>query len=87
MGSWQSELKVDPVPTLLSTGNDAITYFTLRDLCHRRVAPIETLWELPGVKKLLKKQEKNGSWSYPGNRAMKYQDYDQYQTYLNLAEQ
>jgi len=32
MGSWQSELKVDPVPTLLSTGNDAIKYFTLHDL-------------------------------------------------------
>jgi hypothetical protein len=86
MDSWQDEFKVDPVPTLLSTGNDAITYFTLRDLCHRKVAPIETLWELPGVKKLIKKQENDGSWSYPGNRAMKHQDYDQYQTYLNLAE-
>ncbi len=47
---------------------------------------METLWELPGAKKLLNRQEKDGSWSYHGKRAMKHQDYDQYQTYLNLAE-
>jgi len=86
MDSWRNELKVDPVPKLLSSGNEAIKYFTLRDLCGRRVESMETLWELPGAKKLLNRQEKDGSWSYHGKRAMKHQDYDQYQTYLNLAE-
>jgi hypothetical protein len=86
MGSWQSELKVDPVPTLLSTGNDAIKYFTLHDLCDRIYISVKTLWELPEAKKILRKQEEDGSWKYPGKKAMEHQDYDQYQTYLNLAE-
>jgi len=44
MDSWRNELKVDPVPKLLSSGNEAIKYFTLRDLCGRRVESMETLW-------------------------------------------
>lgn len=86
MNPWQSELKVDPVGELLSSGNEAIKYFTLRDLCDRRVKSIEILWELPEVKKILKKQEEDGSWKYPPGKTIPQVDYHQYQTYLNLAE-
>ncbi len=41
---------------------------------------------MPEAKKILRKQEEDGSWKYPGKKAMEHQDYDQYQTYLNLAE-
>jgi hypothetical protein len=84
--SWRKELRIDPVPGLLSSGNIAIKYFTLHDLCDRADGSVETLWNLPEVRKILKKQENNGSWSYSGKRAFEHSDYDQYQTYLNLAE-
>ena len=87
MSVWQKELKVDPVPNLLSTGNEAIKYFTLHDLLDKRVEPIDRLWELPEATKILKKQEDNGSWKYPkGPNQMEHVDYDQYQTYLILGE-
>lgn len=38
------------------------------------------------VKKILNKQENDGSWGYPGKKAFEQVDYHQYQTYLNLAE-
>ncbi len=87
MSVWHEELKVDPVSNLLSLGNEAIKYFTLRDLLGRKVESIEMLWELPQANKILKKQEDNGSWKYPtGPNQMDYVDYNLYQTYLTLGE-
>jgi hypothetical protein len=86
MNSWQDELKVDPVPNLMSSGNEAITYFTLRDLLEERVESIEILWELSEVKKILKKQKSDGSWKYTSVGKIPHVDYTQYQTYLILSE-
>ncbi len=86
MNSWQDDLKVDPVPYLMSSGNEAIKYFTLRDLLDRNVGSIKLLWELPNVKKILKKQKSDGSWNYPSVASIPQVDYTQYQTYLILSE-
>ena len=88
MNSWQKELKVDPVPILLSLGNEAIKYFTMRDLLDKRVESIEILWKLPEVKKILKKQQNDGSWKYPGGeKHIRSQvNYNQYETYIILGE-
>lgn len=86
MNSWQDDLKVDPVPYLMSSGNEAIKYFTLRDLLDRNVESIKLLWELPTVKKILKKQKSDGSWNYPSVASIPQVDYTQYQTYLILSE-
>ncbi|RJS48122.1 MAG: hypothetical protein CIT03_09670 [Methanobacterium sp.] len=85
MKSWQEELKVNPVPVLLKK-NEAIKYFTLRDLLDKKVESIEILWELPAAKKSLKKQKSNGSWKYPSEGKISQVDYTQYQTYLILSE-
>lgn len=87
MNSWRNELKVDTVPILMSLGNEAIKYFTSLDLLDRKVGSIEMLWELPEVKKILKKQQNDGSWKYPasGNQIDQV-DYHQYQTYRILGE-
>ena len=77
MNSWQDELKVDPVPNLMSSGNEAITYFTLRDLLEERVESIEILWELSEVKKILKKQKSDGSWKYTSVGKIPHVDYTQ----------
>ena len=87
MNSWQNELKVDPVPNLLSLGNEAIKYFTLHDLLDRKVESVEMLWELPEVKKILKKQQNNGSWKYPkSTKQIDQVNYTQYETYRILSE-
>jgi hypothetical protein len=73
--------------TLLETGNKAIIAFTKRDLLGEAV-DIEQLWNLSRVKKLLKKQQPNGSWVYPNKKAMlrSTTNYNQYQTYKTVAE-
>jgi hypothetical protein len=32
MESWRTQLKVDPIPSLLASDNEAICYFVRRDL-------------------------------------------------------
>jgi hypothetical protein len=88
MNSWQRELKVDPVPNLLSLENNAINYFTKRDLLNERVESIEILWKLRDAEKILRKQQSDGSWEYPGgNKHIRSQEnYNQIETYRNLRD-
>ncbi len=77
----------DAIKTLLGTGNEAIITFTKRDLLREEVN-IEQLWTLPRVKKILEKQQPNGSWIYPNKKAILRSptNYNQYQTYKTVAE-
>jgi hypothetical protein len=88
MTSWRKKLKIDPVPELLSLENKAIIYFTNRDLLDKKVESVEILWELPEVEKILKKQQSDGSWEYPGgNKHIRSkEDYDQIETYRILRD-
>lgn len=88
MSSWQKELKVDSVPNLLSLENKAINYFTRRDLLDENVEPIETLWNQPEVEKILRKQQSDGSWEYPGgNKHIRSKEnYNQIETYRILRD-
>ncbi len=62
MESWQRQLRFDPIPALLSSGNEAQQYFVRRDLLQEQVGPISRLWQLPEAQKILKKQQPDGSW-------------------------
>ncbi len=64
MTDWLSKLKVDPTKPLLESGEDSIIYFTKRDLLEERVKPIDSIWDLPEVQKILKTQMTDGSWKY-----------------------
>ncbi len=88
MNSWRNELKVDPVPGLISKENKAINYFTKRNLLDRNIGSVETLWKLKEVEKILKKQQSDGSWKYPcGNKHIRSQEnYDQIETYRILRD-
>jgi len=66
MELWQERLLFDPMPPLLASGNDAVKYFTNRDLLKKRVEPVSSLWLLPEVQNILKKQQPDGSWKYHG---------------------
>lgn len=56
----------DPVPPLLAAGDPALAYFVQRDLLGEPVGPASALWELPEPQRLLRRQQADGSWCYPG---------------------
>ena len=60
MKNFLDFLKYDPIPPLLASGDEALIYFTRRDLLGEDPGPVERLWELPGAAKILKKQA--GGW-------------------------
>jgi len=72
MKNWQQALKFDPISPLLSSNNEAIEYYVRRDLLDERVKPISHIWQLPEVQKVLRKQQADGSWKYPGRKAVVY---------------
>jgi len=62
MESWRRQLRFDPIPALLASGDEALQYFVRRDLLEEEVGPICRLWQLPAAQKILKKQVPDGSW-------------------------
>lgn len=88
MNAGLDELKLNPIPTLLSCSNPAIEYFTRRDLLDEQVEPISELWDIKDALKILKKQQDDGSWKYPSKirRDLRSrEDYDQFETYKTLG--
>lgn len=69
---WLAQFKFDPTQPLLDSGNEAIEYFTRRDLLEQQVEPITHIWNLPEVQRITQKQQPDGSWRYTGKRTMTY---------------
>ncbi|MGZ6005565.1 MAG: prenyltransferase/squalene oxidase repeat-containing protein [Candidatus Saccharimonadales bacterium] len=86
MPDWRSSLTHDPVQPLLSSGDTAIVYWANRDLLGKTGDP-KSLWTLPLAKSLVKKQQTDGSWQYPGgNRKIRSsENYNQIETFRNLG--
>lgn len=86
MKDWLKKFAYDPVKPLLSSGNQQIIYFTNRDLLEKHVEPTKILWELKIPQQILRKQQADGSWKYPGkNKPWYTTDYDQLETYRQLG--
>ena len=66
MEGWRRELKFDPIPPLLASGNEAVSYSARRDLLDENPGLVSRLWRLPAAQKILKKQQPDGSWPRPG---------------------
>ena len=91
MCSWVTQLKVNPVPALLSCGNNAVAYFARRDLMEETVEPIDSLWRLPEVQKVFQKQQADGSWKHKGTENVTYPSHhyplvQTWKTYRELVE-
>ena len=88
MEDWLGHLGVDPLPLLQASSNEAILYLMRRDLLGEEVGPVESLWELPQVVRILRKQQEDGSWKYPGGKKdiRMQRSYDQLQTYKVLID-
>ncbi|MHA2090138.1 MAG: prenyltransferase/squalene oxidase repeat-containing protein, partial [Candidatus Kariarchaeaceae archaeon] len=68
---WLSKLKHDPILNLLKSNNNPIIYFVKRDLLEEVVPPINTIWSLIEPKRILRKQQPNGSWKSPSRKGQK----------------
>ena len=65
MEGWRGQLRFDPIPALLASGEEALQYFVKRDLLEEEAGPIDCLWQLPEAQKILKKQQADGAWDRP----------------------
>lgn len=85
---WRLALKYDPIPPLLNSGNEGIVVRTRHELLDDTEAHPRLLWNRPVVLRLLRKQQKNGSWSHKRRTAgvRLAEDYDQVETYRVLRE-
>jgi prenyltransferase beta subunit len=72
---WSMRLRVDPLPVLLSCGCPAVEYFARRDLLSGTVESIDSIWRLPEVQKLLRKQQSNGAWKHSEKETVTYPPY------------
>ena len=84
MTEWSKQFKFNPIHPLINSKNEAITYFTRRDLLGEEVKSIETLWKLPIAIKIIKKQKDDGSWKYPG-KSEYGENKTLFETYKNLG--
>ena len=85
MPSWLKQLKTNPIPTLLTVENPALLYFIKRDLQEKKVPPINTLWELPEPKRILRRQQKDGRWKYPTKKGKMQRAYDKLETFRQVG--
>ena len=88
MKDWMDILNFNPIEPLLNVKNEAIIYFTKRDLLEEKVGSIKTLWDIKEAKNILDKQQDNGGWKYPGKtkEEFRYQEnYNQIETYRNIG--
>lgn len=85
--NWINSLPIDPVPKLLQSGDTALAYFVQRDLLEKPSGPVGELWELAEAKRLVRKQNEDGSWRYQGSgpRNYPYFNYNLLETYRNLG--
>ncbi len=85
MNTWLNGFKYDPIKPLLSSGNKQVVYFTNRDVLGKSVDSVEIFWDLKIPSQILRKQQPDGSWKYPGKTAWYTTDYDQLETYRQLG--
>lgn len=86
MIDWSQILRIDPVPLMLSSEDEALLFFVRRDLLEEDPGSIERLWELPETEKILAKQQPDGSWAYPSSRKSGHEseNYNLLETYRQL---
>ncbi|MFB0562346.1 MAG: hypothetical protein ACETWM_14170 [Candidatus Lokiarchaeia archaeon] len=87
MDDWLKKLRYNPLPRLIHTDNKAILFFGSRDLLSEKDNPVQELWNLTVVTKILSKQLDNGAWKYPSPKAhiRSKENYNQLETYRILG--
>lgn len=88
MREWLDDLKYDPIVPLLESNNDAIIYFTRRDLLAEKVASVEHLWNLVEPQEILRKQKEEGYWKSNSQNRTKAPavNYDLFETFKQFSK-
>jgi hypothetical protein len=81
MENWRGQLKFDPIPALFAGSDEALGYFVRRDLLGEEVGSVSQLWQMPGARKILKKQQADGSWIFPGKKVSTAQNHSLVETW------
>ena len=83
---WLDIFKYNPIVPLLEYNNKAVSLTARRDLIDKQIS-LQDLWQLTEPQNILRKQNKNGSWEYPGgNKHIRTKEnYNQLETYRNLG--
>ncbi|HET7465287.1 MAG TPA: hypothetical protein VFL29_01360 [Candidatus Dormibacteraeota bacterium] len=78
---------IDPIGELLGAGDPALTWAVRHDILDERV-DARSLWTLPEVERICRRQRRDGGWAYPGARVRAElraaEDYAQLATYKQL---
>jgi hypothetical protein len=69
--AWREQRR-NAIDALLATENQAIVYFTRRDLLGEVTGPVYAVWELTESRKVLRKQLPDGSWAGPDRKTAVY---------------
>jgi hypothetical protein len=86
MTGWLETLPINPLPSLVAEGSASMLYYIRRDLLNEPVGPADELWDSPIAGQILRKQQPDGSWRYPGanRKAFPVFNYNILETYRNL---
>ena len=87
MADWKSHLKYDPIPLLGSASDDALRLQVSCDLLGKKSDTVTHLWEMKQAKRILRKQQEDGSWRYPNPKEdiRSIGGYNQVETFRNLG--
>ena len=85
---WYEKLNYNPIDALNGSKNPYIEYYVHKDLLDIDVAEVDSLWGLEAPEKIVRKQEGNGSWKYPGvhNNLRSKENYNQLETFRQYSE-
>lgn len=78
-------LRYDPLPWLLNSDNLAIRLRAAHELGDQP-ADYHPIFEMPAVRRILRQQQGDGSWRYPGRRSSEWMNYEYLETYRQLGE-
>ena len=83
---WLDIFKYNPIVLLIDHNDKAVSLAAQRDLLDKKVSS-QSLQQLTEPKNILRKQNKNGSWEYPGAKEhiRTKENYNQFETYRNLG--
>jgi hypothetical protein len=83
---WLDIFKYDPIAPMVEHTNKAVSLSAQRDLLHKTIS-VQELWQLTEPQNILRKQNKNGSWDYPGAKEhiRTKENYNQLETYRNVG--
>jgi len=84
---WRRHLKYDPMPQFEGVEDNALQYQVSRDLRGLNPGPVNLLWDLQPVAKILRKQQEDGSWKYPKKKTepIEISGYKQLETFRQLG--